>query len=247
MIEEQDRFSKLQFPVHKITAKTPDELFKSLPGLRRYFQNVTVSKPETVDISSPNGKPEKITVNHRPSSYRGIHPDDLVKIIKYIVFVYDPDSDLMNEYGDEFRLLKEAAAKEAGFKRDGAGYWPTYVEDIINFKEKEVVGWILQYLKVKKNPIWNQLRFCDEEIDFLERKRAEALQAGNLYADAMKLIKERSDEREKLMKQFYGQHSDLRSATKDELFPVSPENIYLEMKIPESVYRIRQVKDVPKS
>lgn len=220
---EQERFARLQFPVHKIKAKTPQELFEILPGLRRYFQRL---------------------INVGDSCIAG---EDLVRIIKYIVYVYDPDSDLMEEYPDDYRLLKETAAKEAGFKRNKDGEFPQLVQDIIDFKEKHVAGWILDYFKVKKNAVWQELRFLDEEIDLLYRDRTNSLLAGNVKTDSMNLIKPRLESRENLLKRFYAEHSDLKRATQDELFPVTPENVFKELKIPDEIWKVRQVKDVPKN
>ena len=62
----------------------------------------------------------------------------------------------------------------------------------------------------------------------------------------MRLIRERSDEKELLYKRFYAEHSDLKKATEDELYPVSPENVFREMKIPDEITKVRQVRDVPK-
>jgi hypothetical protein len=223
---QQERFSRLQFPVHKVTAQTPVELFEILPGLRRYFQRLT---------------------NEGDACYRGPYADDLVKVIKYIVFVYDPESDLLSEYPDDFRLLKETAAKEAGFKRNKDGEFPLYVQDIIDFKEKQITGFILDYLKVKKNAIWTEIKFIEEELDSMYRSRAKAISEGTIKADLMNLIKTRIEERENLYKRFYAEHSDLKKATQDDIYPVSPENVFKELKIPPEIWKVRQVKDVSKT
>lgn len=242
---QQERFARLQFPVHKMTAKTPVELFEILPGLRRYFQKLV---PEgEYEIPSPTNPGEKIKVPGYEAKYRGIFPDDLVKIIKYIVLLYDPESDILNEYPDDLRLMKEAAAKEAGFKRLRDGVWTESVERIFDFKEKAVVDWIVDYLKVKKNPIWMQIKFIEEELETLYRQRTAALLRNEVRQELMKLIRERTDERDILYKRFYSEHSDLKKATQDELYPISPENIFRELKIPAEITNLRQTRDVPKN
>lgn len=243
---QQERFSRLQFPVHKVTAKTPEELFVILPGLRRYFQRLVTDGEYEVLVVEADGKTKKVLAPGYQPKYRGIFIDDLVKVIKYIVLVYDPESDILTEYPDDLRLMKEAGAKEAGFKRNPDGEWPLYIQDILDFKEKSVVDWIVDYLKVKKNPIWTQIKFIEEELETLYRQRQAALLRGEVKADLMKLIKERTDERDSLYKRFYAEHSDLKKATQDELYPVSPENVFKELKIPQEVAKIRQVRDVPK-
>ena len=242
-ILQQERFSRLQFPVHKIKAKTPEELFEILPGLRRYFQNL-----RPTDVKKVNYQTQEVEgkVDGFEENYRGVFKDDLVKVIKYIVFVYDPESDLINEYPDDVRLLKEAALKEAGFNRNQDGEWPLYVQDLMTFKEKQVVTWILDYLKTKRNAVWTEIKFIEEELDSYYRQRKDALIKGEVKPELMRLVKERTDERDSLYKRFYAEHGDLKKATEDDLYPVSPENVFVELKIPPEVWKVRQVKDVPK-
>lgn len=241
---KQERFARLQFPVHKITATTTEELFKYLPGLRRYFQ---MRRPTEIKVLNYQTKEVIDKVEGIEENYRGVFKDDLVKVIKFIVFVYDPESDLINEYPDDFRLLKEAACKEAGFHRNKDGEWPIYIQDMLEFKEKQVVSWILEYLKVKKNVVWTEIRFIEEELDALYRQREAAMRKGEVRSDLMKVTKERLDERDQLYKRFYAEHSDLRKATEDDLYPVSPENVFKEMNIPPEVWKVAQVKDVLKN
>jgi hypothetical protein len=246
-LNQQERFSRLQFPVHKVQAKTPEELFQILPGLRRYFQ--TLIKAE-IEFSIPNpeaGTEKKSKTEGYEAMWRGTYPEDLVRVIKYIVFTYDPDSDLIHEYADDLRLIKEAAAKEAGFSRNKDGEWPLYIQEIFDFKQKHVVSWIVDYLKVKKNSIWMEIKFIEEEIDLLYRNRTAALLAGTVKEDSMRLIDARNEKKESLYKRFYAEHTDLKKATEDEIYPVSPENVFKELKIPQDIYKVRQVKDVLKT
>jgi len=245
---QQERFTRLQFPVHKIQAKTPTELFNVLPALRRYFQALTkVNLDVVIPHPETNTETKFKTEGYKPS-FKGLYPEDLTRIIKYIVFVYDPDSDLIDEYPDDYRLLKDAAAKEAGFIRNHDGSWPQYIQDILEFRNSDVVTWILDYFKVKKNQIWQEIRFIDEELDSLYRRRASKLSRSEVDRQEMDLIKLRLDERENLLKKFYAGHPDLKKASvQDELFPISPENVFKELKIPQEVWAIRQTTDVPKN
>jgi len=239
---QQDRFARLQFPVHQVDAKNPEEFFELLPGLRRYFQKLRWGKVKVTNAFG--GEPEM--VDGIEANYRGVFENDIIKVVKYIVFMYDPDSDLLAEYPEDTRLRKEAAAKEAGFKRNQVGEWPPYIEDIFNLKEKQVTLWIVEYLKVKKNHIWTEIKYIEEEIELLQRQRMDAMIQGKVEPTMMKLIKDRLEERESLYKRFYAEHLDLKKATQDEIYPVSPENVFKEMKIPDEVWRVKQVKDVPK-
>jgi hypothetical protein len=248
---EQERHSRLQFPVHKIKAKTPEELFEILPGMRRYFQKLIpdgkrhlVKDDKENVIKDGDGNP--VEVDGYEAHYRGFFPEDLVRIVKFIVFVYDPETDLMQEYEDNFSELKNAAASEAGFRRNKDGEWPLYVQDILQFKEKQVISWIIDYLKVKKNPIWMEIKFVEEELEQLYRTRARAIESGDIKSDTMRLVNERLELKARLYKQFYAQHNDLKKVSEEELYPVSPENVFKELKVPAEVWQMRQVRDVPK-
>lgn len=230
----QERFSRLLFPIHKVNAKTGGELFQMFPGLRRFFANVKY--PETLEDMAT-----------MPLEYRMTWtPQVMVSILKYIVYVYDPESDLVFEYSEDLKLVKEAAAKEAGFHREKNGEWPDWLQKIMNFQDNVVTWWIVDYLKVRKNKVWADIRFAEEEIDFLNRDRAAALLEGRLAKDAMKQVSDRQNELQTLYKRFYAQHEDLKKVTEDEMFPITPENVYKELKIPTEFYQVRQVKDVPK-
>lgn len=221
--ELPERFSRLQFPVHKIEAESPADLFKVIPGIRRYFQKVDKENPKT------------------SSRYRG--PKGLVCVIRYIVMLYDPESDLIEEFMDDPRLRKEAAAREAGFKRDRDGEWPQEVMDLMDFKDEEAVDWILDYLKVKKNHIWREIVFLEEELDQIYRIRSSDFERAN----KLKLDEESKKKIEQLKlykKQFYSEHHDLRKVTEEQLIPVSPENVFIQLNVPEELYKVRQVQDV---
>ena len=238
-----ERFSRLQFPVHKITAKSPLELFEILPGLRRYFQRLSDDEVE-VENRKGDGSVIKALVNGHAANYKGLYTDDLVKIIKYIVFVFDPDSDLVQEYPDDYRLRKEAAAKEAGFKRGKDGEFPPYIRKIIDFKEKQVVDWILDYMKVKRNSIFKEINFVEQELEVLYHSRSVALQEGRVEPTLLAQIKVRLDEKDTLYQRFYAEHTELRKSTQEEIYPVSPENVFKALQIPADFSKIRQVRDV---
>lgn len=226
-----ERFEKLSFPIHKVTAKTPEELFKILPGLQRYFNNV-------MGIKDMRNLPAERMSMPLPADY-------LVKIIKYIVFVYDPNTDLLQEYPDDMRLLKEAAAKEAGFSRDEFGEWPEYLKLAMDLKNDQVVGWIIDYLAIQKNATWRALKYLDEEIEVLYERRTIALKERDFKTDYFNMISDREEKRELLVRKFFAEHIDLKKEAQDIMYPVTPENVFKELKVPEEYWKIKQVKDVP--
>jgi len=260
-LQEDDRYSRLPYPIHKVTAKTPEELFKLLPGLGRFFQSDRHAKYTRAKVKTKketgvdeNGKiiwgdDEIVTDYYMEPSFRGVHPDDLVKVMKYIMFAYDPETGLLDEYRDDIPLLKDAAARDAGFRRssDKEGDWPEYVKNIIEFREPQVVEWILDYLKVRQNKIWTEIKIIEEELEVINRRRVRSVITGEVKGGDMELARTRRDELETLYARFYANHKDLRKKTQEELFPVTPENVFKELKIPDAVWKVRQTKDVSKN
>lgn len=249
---EPERFSKLRYPIHKVQAKTPGELFKFMPGLRRYFEKVQMNRhtglPETLvkthtEIFNDPTTGEKKVLG--PGS--GVHffnrPQDLVYFFKYTVYVYDPDSDLVDEYPYDIRLRKDAAAREAGWKRDHNGMWLPWLTEIFELKNPTAVHYIMDFLKVLKEPIWKEIVFQTEELDHIYQKRAEdlAFAIKNNYDDE---ASKRLNSLALLYKRFYAEHNDLRKVTEKEEFPISPENVFSTLNLPESWYKVRQTTDV---
>jgi hypothetical protein len=254
MTNQVERHSKLSFPVHKFQAESPMELFQFLPGLRRFFQRVTIDPvpvksvkfPGAINIKEFEGNPVSAnkTEEGTPGSYFFNEPKDLVKFIKFVIFVYDPDSDYVTEYPDELRLRKEAAAIEAGWVREEiSGEWPDWIKDIFELKDKVAVRYILDFLQVKKNNIWREIVLLQEELEHIYLSRATDFQSAiknNYDISAKKRIEELSV----LFKRFFAEHADLKKVTEKDLFPVSPENVFIEMNVPEELYKMRQVTDV---
>lgn len=224
-LDKPERFSRLSFPIHKVDYKTVAELYKAMPGLRRYFQDA----------------------GSTPSPYFQGRGEMQLKVIKYIIYVYDEGTDLTDEYPDDTRIRKEAAAKEAGFKRDTDGNWPQDVQDILDFKEPVVVEWTLQYLKTQKSQIWREIKIIEEELDGMYRARAETVKSGSFSSknDFLQMTKDRMELRDTLYKKFYAEHGDLKAATEKELIPISPENVFKVMEFPKYMTEIMQIKDVP--
>jgi hypothetical protein len=249
---QQERFSRIKTPVHKFKAKTPVELFQYIPNLRRYFQNLSNTAAQLeVEVPVERLKEDDDQIGGydvkkmKVDGYEAV-PIDIVRIITYIVLVYDPDTDLIHEFPNEIRAMKDEGATVAGFERLENGDWPPYVERIITFQDKHVVRWIIDYLKVKKNTIWTEIKFIEEELETLYRQRTNALLTGSVNSALMDTISVRLEKRDALYKRFYAEHVDLKNETQDELYPVTPENVFKELKIPPEVWRVKQVKDVPK-
>jgi len=217
-IEVQERFSKLPFPIHKVKL-TPKQLFEQWPDLMRYFP-----RKEMPIWTGQN----------------------IVRIIKYIFFLYHPNSDLIDEYPDELQLRKDAAALEAGFTRKKGDTWPDDVKELMNFKEKATRNMILDFLKAAKSNVWREIVVTEEELDQLYTIRANEISSLK-NKNLLQLCRERNDELKVLWRTFWADHRDLEKAAKKEILPISPENVFKEMEVPDYLKKILQVQDVPKA
>lgn len=256
MTQEGERFSKLPIPIHKVNVTSGEELFKIFPALRHYFASYVEPADVEKYLRTPDSDIDFLEnggFQFKDRTQRKLEAElaychtgkTLVQIFKYIMFVYDPDSDIIYEYPEDIRLVKDVAAKEAGFKRKSNGEWPNFLQKIMNFEDRIVTQWIMDYLKFRKKKTWTEIKILEEEIDFIQRNRVNSLLGGKVLADSSKLAKERQDELKIQYKIFYAEHRDLEKQVKDDQFPITPENVFKVLNIPDEVWKVRQVKDVP--
>lgn len=168
-------------------------------------------------------------------SYTGYSRDTL---IKYIVFLYDPNSALVEEF-ENLQNRKDAAATEAGYKRGKSGDWPESTKEIMNLKNDQARAMILRFLKTIHNHVWTEICLLEQELDVYNAMRMEPLptdtkkdnseilaKRDNLMAMCEKRV--RALELHKL--KFYADHDDLREKAEDE-FPITPENAVEMLKV----------------
>lgn len=163
-------------------------------------------------------------------------------IIAYVIYLYDPGSDLYEEF-DDLADRKDAAAVEAGFKRNEKGEWPKAIKDVMTFKNQEARAMILQYLIICNNNVWQEMQIVEEELYRLNAMRLEPLpelknkDSADLYAKRDKLM-EMSEKRVEVMgllkKQFYADNADLVKTVEEE--PISPENVLRILEIEKMEY-----------
>lgn len=135
-----DSFDRLRYPVHKYE---PDHDLSSEPRFRQIF-----NYQEFKDFGSENEEKQKY----------------LNKLIRYICFLYDPESPFQHDYQNLLER-KEAAATAAGFNRDTNEEWPEHVEGFFNFQDKEVVSMILRFLKIFKSYLWTEICTQEHELE----------------------------------------------------------------------------------
>lgn len=229
MMRGPERFSRLKFPIHKIEARDLPDLFRQMPGLRRFFQSLN----RLDDVPKSN-------------LYRDDQGNDhTAKVIKYIVLLYDENSDLVDEYPDDLRLRKEAGAREAGFKRKD-GKWPDFLVEIMEMRDRQAIEWMIDYRKTQKSSVFTDIRLIEDEIETINRRRVTELYDSDFSKknDLLEAVQKRRTELENLYKKFWAESRDLKQVGEEILHPVSPENVFKELKLPDEIIKIRQVADV---
>jgi len=166
--------------------------------------------------------------NNEFRAYTGYNRDAL---IKYIVFLYDPNSDLVDEF-ENLQNRKDAAAIEAGYERGKSGDWPSAIMEIMELKNDQARAMILRFLKTIHNHVWTEICLLEQELDVYNAMRMEPLPV-DTKKDSAELLAKRDNlmamcekrvralELHKL--KFYADHDDLREKAEDE-FPITPEN-----------------------
>lgn len=135
-----DRFDRLKYPVHKFK---PEHDLSTEPRFKILF-----NYPEFKHYAEKDGPKRKY----------------LNKLVRYICFLYDPQSELQEEFPD-LTERKEAAAIEAGFKRDKNEEFPKIIQDIIDFTDIEAVAMILRFLKQFKSYLWTEIATQEHELE----------------------------------------------------------------------------------
>jgi hypothetical protein len=147
------------------------------------------------------------------------------KLVRYIVLLYDYNSDLIFEYQTNLKERKDAAAIEVGFTRSPDNTWPKYLQKIMDMGDKLVVECILRYLKMQKNDVWVDIVTTEQELDEFQRMRMTPIK--DLEDTKQKdILMKACDVRVKHLKnrytEFFGLNKDLQAAEFEEM--ITPEN-----------------------
>jgi hypothetical protein len=162
------------------------------------------------------------------------------KIVKYILVLYDHNTDLLHEY-PVLRERKEVAAAEAGYAKNSKGNWPDEIENIMGIRDLPSYEAIMCFLKIQNHPVWTHIVATEQELEEFQGYRVMSIEMGkkkngeddtatiDIYEAAKKknMLMDACTARNTLLKslyeQFYGDHKDeLKSVEFDEM--ISPEN-----------------------
>lgn len=203
---EQEKFSRLRFKIHQLPEGiNVDDHF---PGLFKWKEFEPYrSKRKFKDLS-------------------------------YLIFLYDPNSDLVTEF-PVLQERKDAAAVEANFERKDDGDWPANVKRLMSLEDEKLIPAILRYLKICNNTIWREICTLEVEQDRMYELRMQPIpdignkDSSEIYkkrAELSKMCDENVSKISSYYNQFYSDNDDLMGKTKDDLVPISPENVFKILK-----------------
>lgn len=199
------RFDRLKYPVHKLQpGQTADQAFPTLFKIPE-FKKLKSSKKHAADYS---------------------------RLACYIVLLYDKGTDLADEFRDDLKARKDAAATAAGYERIG-GKWPAHVQKVMDVQDEEAYHAILAYLKEQKYPLWREICVTEQELDEFNKIRfASITKKKGEEKDIIKAATEKDKLKEacetriksldSLYTQFFEDHSDVKKAEFEEM--ITPEN-----------------------
>ncbi|KKN49550.1 hypothetical protein LCGC14_0641780 [marine sediment metagenome] len=200
-----ERFSRLHIPVHSIPHDA--DYKKAFPSISKY--------PEFEKFYG-GSKNEALRISRNA-------------LVRYMVYLYDYNSDLIDEHPSNLLERKEAGAVEAGFKRNSHNrFGITLREKIFAVKDPKFRSLVKMFLKVQNSTVWTEIVVTRQELEQFQQIRFKPVVEGSELADAnkkqtlMNACTLRIERLEILEKQFYRDHRDLKEA--DNLEMITPEN-----------------------
>lgn len=100
------------------------------------------------------------------------------KITKYILVLYDRNTDLLHEFQSDLKARKEAAAIEAGYVKDRNGDWPDDIQGMMDIKNKAVYDAILCFLKIQNHSVWTNIVVTEQELEEFQKLRFWSIDTG---------------------------------------------------------------------
>lgn len=166
------------------------------------------------------------------------------RIVKYIVFLYDKNSDLNEEFESDLAARKDAAAIEAGYEREASGKWDKELVAIMEMRDKEVHAVIMAFLtRVQRKAEWTDFVVTEQELEEFQNLRfapidttaddKDVFDAAKKKDALMKACNDRLTYLDNLKKVIFGDNKDVMDAEFSEMMtPESSERILKTMPIP---------------
>lgn len=177
---------------------------------------------------------------------------DCDNLVKYIMFLYDKNTQLIHEYQTDLKERKFAAAKDAGYYRKTGGTWGKEIQDVMDIQDHDATAAIMKFLKIQRHNVWTEIVVTEQELfDYQVMRFTPVGKKGKKStADDEKKIIESTVKKEALRKacneriaalevlyeQFFGDNKDLIAAEFEEAIrPETAERIILADKPYEEI------------
>lgn len=160
---------------------------------------------------------------------------DWEKVTRYLIYLYDHNSELSFEHEGDLKARKDAAAMEAGYMRDASGEWGASLEGIMDVSDKDFLRAVMCYLKIQKNDVWMDIIVTEQELDEFQELRMTSIkiptkkgeendifEAGKKKDYLMEACSKRVKHLKNRYSEFYADHKDVQAADYDEM--INPEN-----------------------
>lgn len=177
-------------------------------------------------------------------AFRNYTDKDRNYVIRYIIYCYDFNSDLVEQFQD-LQKRKEAAADNAGFERsEKTGKFKDHVYEIMKLQNEKANDMVFSFLCLMKNKTWDQIVIHEEMFSEYMRLLIDPiytsevttskdsktiLEAANVKSKLREELKIIAKDLESLYKEFYGDHLDLVDVA-EKIKPISPETIHKHIK-----------------
>jgi hypothetical protein len=100
------------------------------------------------------------------------------RLVNYILLLYSKDTVLLDDYQDNLKQRKDAAAEAAGYKRNNSGDWPEEIKLVMEIRQKPAVEAILCFLRHQKSVIWREICISEEELYNFQMLRFNPIEMG---------------------------------------------------------------------
>ena len=181
---------------------------------------------------------------------------DCDQLVRFIMFLYDKNTQLVHEYQSDLKERKFAAAKDAGYNRKTGGGWGAEIQSVMDIQDHDATAAIMAFLKMQRHNVWTEIVVCEQELfDYQAMRFTPVGKRGkkSTAEDEKKIIEstvkkealrkacnERIVALESLYEQFFGDNKDLIAVEFEEAVrPETAERIiladkpYEEIKTPE--------------
>ena len=151
--------------------------------------------------------------NKKNKSYY-VDPEERLAIIRYIVFLYDKESPLYDDFPDDLEKRKSAAAADSEMPTTGKIYTM-----ILQAKHPTVNDMIIRYLIMQNNEVFKEKLITEQELEEFQRLRfigieaktdKDLLQAAKYKDELLKSCKSRIEHLEDLNTQLYRDNDDIK-------------------------------------